>query len=132
MVFLRAQQETQTALNAWAIEIAARANSHNGPCRLRRGALTDSFGRGIFVSRAGFAPTAVLILTALEPIASAQNPILRHVITDRAQSAQHLPRSVNVIHAPASIPRAVRFLRLDQVMDRVAHTANFRIEIDVA
>src|SRR2546430_12370444 len=40
--------------------------------------------------------------------------------TDGPQSAKYLPRSVNVVHTPASVPRAIRFLGLDQIMNRVA------------
>src|SRR5204863_3995019 len=35
-------------------------------------------------------------------------------------------------HAPTSVPRAVRFLGIDQILDRVTNAADFRIEIDVA
>src|SRR2546430_7295384 len=52
--------------------------------------------------------------------------------TDGPQSAKYLPRSVNVVHTPASVPRAIRFLGLDQIMNRVADAADFRIETDVA
>src|SRR5437588_11582693 len=122
----------QTTLNARPIQIAARANSHDRPRGLRRGAFTNSFRCRIFVSRASFAPTAIVILAALKPIAPAQNPILGHVVTDGPQSAKYLPRSVNVVHTPASVPRAIRFLGLDQIMNRVADAADFGIEIDVA
>src|SRR5213596_4220737 len=53
-------------------------------------------------------------------------------MTDHAQSAQHLPGSVNVIHAPASVPGTVRFLGLDQIMDRISDATRFWIESDVA
>src|SRR5204862_6873723 len=99
-----------TAVNARTVKIAARANAHDRPRGLRGCALADSFSRRIFVSRASFAPAAIVVLTALEPIAPAQNPILRHVVSNRAQTAQHLPRSVNIIHAPAPVPGAVGFL----------------------
>ena len=80
-----------------------------------------AFHRRIFVGGAGFAPAAIVVLAALQPIASAQNPVLRHVLADGAQTAQHLPGAVNVIHAPAAIPRAVVFLGLDQISNRASH-----------
>ena len=48
-----------------------------------------------------------------------------------AQTAQHLPGTVNVIHAPAPVPRAVVILGIDQVADRVADRTLFRVEVNV-
>src|ERR1700737_1905408 len=64
---LRAQKETQTTLDARATKIAACTNSHDRPRLLRRRAFTDSFHRRIFISRASFAPAAIVILTTLKP-----------------------------------------------------------------
>ena len=44
------------------------------------------------------------VLDPFEPVASAQEPRLGHVVIHRAQTAQHLPRAVNVIHTPPAIP----------------------------
>src|SRR5438477_6114825 len=101
---LRRKQITETTLHARPIELAARANPHDRPRSLRGRALTLAFENRVLVRRARFAPTAVVVLTALDPIAPSQDPILRHVLADGAQTAEHLPRSVNVVHTPAAIP----------------------------
>src|ERR1022692_2601484 len=105
--FLGTEQETQSALDTRSIEIAARANSHQGPRSLRRRSFASALQRGIIVRRTCFAPTAVVVLATLQPIAPAQNPVLRHVLADGAQASQHLPRAINVVNAPAPIPRPV-------------------------
>ena len=104
IALLRREQIAQAALHARSLQIAARTKTHHGPGRLRCRAFALPFKRRIFVSRASFTPTAIIVLTTLQPIASAQNPILRHIFADGAQPAQHLPRSVNVVHAPAAVP----------------------------
>src|SRR5207248_10110801 len=77
-------------------------------------------------------PADIVMLATLQPIAPAQDPVLGHVFADGAQSAKNLPGPVNIIHAPASVPGTVVVLRLDQVTDRLADRALFRVEIDVA
>src|SRR5207302_10961662 len=47
-------------------------------------------------------------------------------------SAEHLPRSINVIDTPSSVPRAVRFLSFDQIVNRIPDATRLRIETDVA
>src|SRR5207302_9123776 len=94
-------------------------------------ALANSFRRRVFVSRASFAPAAVIVLAALEPIASAQNPILGHVVPDGAQSAEHLPRPINVIDTPSPVPRAIRFLSFDQIVNRIPDATRLRFETDI-
>ncbi len=99
------------------IEIAAGTNAHQRPGRLRRGAFAFAFHLWIVVRRAGFAPAAVIVLTTLQPVAAAQNPVLRHVLADGAQAAQHLPCAINIIDAPTPVPGAVVFLRFDQICE---------------
>src|SRR5437660_8258597 len=62
---LRAQKETQTALNARPIEIAAGASAHDRPRRLRRRALAHFFHRPVIVTRDSSTPAAVLLRAAL-------------------------------------------------------------------
>src|SRR5712664_2313953 len=110
---LGAKQVTQSSLNTWPIEIAACTNPHDCPRCLRCGANTYHLGRWIFVRAARLAPPAIVVLTALKPITAAQYPVLRHIFADCAQAAQHLPRTVNVIHTPAAIPRAILILSVN-------------------
>src|SRR5207302_2838116 len=110
---LRAEQKAYAALNARAIEVAACTNAHYCPCCLGCCALSHAFGRRIFVGRAGLAPTPVIVLAALQPIAPAQDLILRHVLADCVKAAQHLPGTVDVIDTPSSVPATIVFMRLD-------------------
>src|SRR5437764_10124198 len=100
-------------LNARPIEVAAGADAHNRPRGLGRSAWANSFGRLIFIRATGLTPAAVVVLAALEPIASAQNPILSHIFVDCPQATQHLPGAVDIIHSPASVPRTVVILSGD-------------------
>src|SRR5439155_426019 len=129
---LRTQKVTQTALNARPIQIPAGADAHDRPGCLRCGAWADAFGGWIFVRATAFAPAAVAVLAALEPITSAQNPVLRHVFTGRRQPAQHLPCAINVIHSPSSVPRPVVILGGDQIFDRVSDALGVAIKTNVA
>src|SRR5438105_10063833 len=94
------------------------ADAHNCPRRLGRGAFTNAFNRRILIGRASLTPTTIRILTALQPISPAQNPILRHILTDRAQATEHLPGAIDVIYPPAAVPRTVVVLGVDQILDR--------------
>src|SRR5665213_271666 len=99
--------------------IIERAQAHDGPRGLGRGAWALTFENGVVVSVASLTPAGVGMLNAFEPDAGALQPRLIHVEVQRAHSTQNLPRSINVIHAPAAIPRAVfLLLRLD-VFERV-------------
>src|SRR5262245_42151133 len=129
---LRAKEVTQTTLNTRPVQIAAGAYAHNRPSGLRRGAWADPFGRWIFVRATGFTPPAVAVLAALKPIASTQNPVLSHIFANCPQATQHLPRAIDVIHSPASIPRTVVVLSSDQIFDRVANAFRIAIETDIA
>src|SRR6188474_994436 len=126
--FLRAEQVAQTSLNTWSIEIAARADAHDRPCRLRRRAFADAFSRRIFVRAAGLTPAAVVVLAALKPIATPQYPVLRHVLANRAQASQDLPGAVDVIDTPAPIPGAILVLSVDQILHRVANRPGLGIK----
>src|SRR6266480_7427235 len=117
--FLRTEQETQTALNTWPIEIATCTDAHDCPRCLRCRALANGFDRWVFVGGAGFTPATIIVLTALEPIASAQYPVMCHILANRTQAAQYLPGAINIIDAPATIPGTVMVLGVNQVLDCV-------------
>src|ERR1700716_2447549 len=108
-------------------EVSASTDAHDRPGRLRCGALALSFNGRVLVRRTCFTPAAIAVLAALQPIAPAQNPVLGHVLTDGAQAAQHLPRSVNIIHAPTPVPRTVVILRVDQVLNSATDTPRVRV-----
>src|SRR5687768_16134702 len=92
------------------MRVAERAEAHDGPCSLRGCARALPFEHGIVVRVATFAPASVLVLHAFEPRAGGEQPLLVHVDLERPEAAQDLPRAINVVDAPAAIPRAVGFL----------------------
>src|SRR2546423_8203526 len=120
---LRAQEEAQPALNAKTIEIAAGTDAHYRPGCLRRGALSDPFDSGIFISGTRFTPAAIRVLAAFQPVAPAQDPVLSHVLTDRTQAAQNLPRAVDIIDTPSPVPGAIVLLRVDQILYSLTHAS---------
>ena len=107
---LSAEEVFDTALDGVAVRVAAGAESHNRPGGLAGGAGTATFEGRKVVRFAGFSPAAIVILAAFEPVARAADPLLVHVLADRGESAQNLPGAVDVVHAPASVPRSVGFL----------------------
>src|SRR5207249_6500289 len=94
------------------IRFVKGAQTHNGPGGLRSRARALAFKDGIVVGIAALTPAAILALDALKPVPRPEQPRLSHVEVERAQAAQHLPRPIDVIDAPASIPRSVLFLAL--------------------
>src|SRR5262249_36942176 len=107
------KKETQSTLNARSIQVAAGADTHNRPSGLGRSAWPNSFDGWTFVRPAGLTPAAVVVLATLEPIASAQNPVLSHIFADCPQTTQHLPSAIDIIHSPAAVPRTVVILSGD-------------------
>src|SRR5207244_7959315 len=85
----------------------------------------------IVIGGTRFAPATVVVLTTFEPIASAQNPLLCHGLSNGAQPAQDLPRAINIIHAPSSIPLAIVFLGGDQIPNRALYARIVLVEVDV-
>src|SRR4029077_12468946 len=107
---LSADQIFDTALDTGSMGIIECQQAHDCPCGLRGGAWPLALENGVVVGVAAFAPAAIFVLNACEPIAGFEEPRLEHVDVQRAQTAQHLPRSVDVIDTPTAIPGAVFFL----------------------
>src|SRR5437764_1334049 len=76
---LCAREIFDAALHAGAIRFLEREQAHDGPRGLRRGARTATFENRIVVSVAAFAPAAVAMLHAFEPVARFEEPRLVHV-----------------------------------------------------
>src|SRR4030095_10561602 len=73
---------------------------------------------GGLVALAGLAPAAIAVLMALEPADRALDVLVARVDADRGEPAEHRPRAVEVVHAPAAVPRTVVALRMAQEIDR--------------
>ena len=84
--------------------------SHQRPGCLRGGGFTETLELRVLIAAQRFAPAAIGILDGLDPCDRPANVRQAHVFADRAQAAQHLPGSVNVIAAPAAKPRTIRAL----------------------
>src|SRR4029079_14969552 len=82
----------------------------------RRNALA-LFGR-VLVARDALAPAAVEVLSFAEPARGAADVRGAHVFTDAAQAAQNLPGTVDVVHAPASVPATFGRLIAAEEVDR--------------
>src|SRR5437763_185077 len=65
------------------------------------------------------------------PVPAADNTAATCTTSNR-RAAQHLPRAVNIVHAPTTVPGSIVILRLDQVSNRLAHQALLRVKLDVA
>src|SRR5688500_16768228 len=80
-----ADEVIDAADEAGAIGIAEGAESHDGPRGLGGGAGTLALENGIVVGVAAFAPTAIGMLHALEPVARFEQPGFLHVPIEGAQ-----------------------------------------------
>jgi len=80
------------------------------PRRLRRGADAVAGKRGIVIGVARFAPAAVLVLGVLQPLHGFAHIGLRDIFADGTERGEYAPSAVDVVHAPAPIPRTVFFL----------------------
>jgi hypothetical protein len=114
---LGAEEVMETVEEAGTGRIVEGAEAHDGPSGLGRRAGAAAFEDWIVVGIAAFAPAAVVVLDAFEPVASAEEPGLMHVEVERAETAENLPGAVDVIDAPATVPGAVTFLLGADIID---------------
>src|SRR5688572_16708870 len=111
VVALRIDEEAEPAPNrALVLAIVRRDERDQGPGRLRRRAGAVPAQAVIHVRRTSLAPAAVRVLVGDEPLARRAYVRLSHVLADRRERREHGGSAVNVIDAPATEPRAVRFL----------------------
>src|SRR5690606_10758349 len=106
---------------AGAVGIIEGAEAHDRPRGLGGGAGTLALEDRIIVRVAALAPAAVGPLDALEPVAGADDPWLAHAVVERAQPAEHLPRSVDVVDPPAAEERAVALLGVADEIEGAPH-----------
>src|ERR1035441_795559 len=116
---LRVNQILDAAPDARAMRIVERAEAHDGPGGLRCSAGSLAFEDWVVVWIAARAPTAILVLDAFQPIPGFGQPRLAHVQIEGAQAPQNLPGAIDVIHAPAAIPRAIFLLVLADEAERL-------------
>src|SRR5690606_38687630 len=102
----------------WAVD---RHERHGTPGGLAGGGGAGAHEAAVLVGVAGLAEGAILLLDALEPAAGLLHPGDAHVLTDRFEAAHHLPRAVDVVHAPAAEPAAFRLLAADDEADGPLH-----------
>lgn len=76
------------ALDTGAMGVAEGEESHEGPGGLGGGGRAAAFEDGVFVGIAAFAPAAVGVLDALEPVAGFDDPRFVHVDLEGAESAE--------------------------------------------
>src|SRR5690349_15827896 len=80
------------------------------------------------VAFAAFTPAAVGVLYRHEPVDGAPDARRAEIDARGIHRAQHRPRAVDVIHAPASVPASVALLRtLQERETSLDGTAVFRL-----
>src|SRR5204862_5951449 len=104
----------------WIPDLARCHQTKQGPCRLR------SCGGGGFVSAVVepiapgiLAPTAVVILGREQPRRRLANNGILMIDARGIKGAQGRPGAVNVIQAPAAVPRSLSELGAAQISDPV-------------
>ena len=108
--FCVSQQISDAARHAITARIVRRQQTHDRPSCLRWRTRPDAFDIGIIIRAARFAPAAVRVLHHAQPFGGLLNIGLVVIDANGLQSAQNQHGSVDVVHAPASEPGAVRLL----------------------
>src|SRR5258708_38735202 len=103
-------QMVDTSTNARPIRVIERAKAHDGPRGLGSGTGSLPFENRIVIGITSLAPASVLVLDAFKPVARFEQPRLIHINVEGTQPAQHLPGAIDVINAPAPVPRSVFLL----------------------
>src|SRR5439155_2852553 len=117
VVALIPQKIVDAPLDRGAARAPGREKPQQRPGGLTRDRLAHAGERVVFVALAGFAPAAVPVLVALEPADRALHVLVSRIDADGGEPAQHRPRAVDVVHAPAAVPGAVRLLRVAEEVD---------------
>src|SRR5262245_27880385 len=118
VVTLRPQEIVDTPLDGRAPRAAGGEEAEERPRGLARDRFAHAGELVVLVALAGLAPPAVAVLMALEPAHRALHVLVTRIDADGGQPAQHRPRAVNVVHAPAAVPRPVVSLGVAQEIDR--------------
>ena len=71
---LRADEIFNAALSAGLVRVVERAQTHDGPGGLRGGARSLALEDRVVVGVAAFAPAAVFVLDAFQPVARLEQP----------------------------------------------------------
>src|SRR5215813_10985336 len=114
VVTLVLEQIVDAALDRRTARAAGREEPEQRPRGLARKRLADAGERVVFIALTRLAPAAVAVLVPLEPADRALHELVARIDADRVQTAQHRPRPVDVVHAPAPVPRTVVTLRVAQ------------------
>src|SRR5207247_1777311 len=104
---LRAHQIFDAALDDGAAGDAGGEEPQQRPRRLARQRGADAGQLRLRVALTGLAPAPIGILAPAEPAHRALHVLVTRIDTHGAEPAQHRPRAVDVVHAPAAVPRAV-------------------------
>src|SRR5262245_1286005 len=95
------------ALDGGRARAAGGQQGEQRPRRLRGSRLTPPGQLGAVVGLARFAPAVVRVLVRFQPADRPLHVLLRHVLADGAEPAEHRPRAVDVVDTPAAEPRPV-------------------------
>src|SRR5439155_726262 len=110
-------QISDAPLDGRARRLPGGEEAQQRPRRLARQRLADPGQLGLRVALARLAPAAVRVLAPEEPAHRPLHVLVARVDADGAQPAQHRPRAVDVIDAPAAVPRPVVALRAADEVD---------------
>src|SRR5262245_7624089 len=118
VVPLRPQQIVDATPDGGAAGAPGGEEAEQCPRGLARRRVAHAGELVIVVALAGLAPAAVLVLVTLEPPHRALDVFVPRVLADGGKAAQHRPGAVDVVHAPAPVPRPVVPLRVANEVDR--------------
>src|SRR5579863_10219253 len=112
-VVLTIQQECSAACARGIVAEAGKLERQHRPSRLRRRARADTRERLVHVRVTRLTPAAIGVLYAKHPFGGVANHVSADV--ERDQCADHAPRAVDVVDAPAAVPRSPGALRRAKV-----------------
>src|SRR5438445_3919322 len=109
---LRLDQIADALLDRLSLRPPRREETQERPRCLAGDGLAPARQGFVLVGGERLAPASVVVLPLLDPGNGALDVVGRAVLADGAEPAQHRPRAVDVVDAPASVPGACLVLGL--------------------
>src|SRR6185436_15474097 len=118
LLALRVEKVLDAALHRGPLGAPGGEEPQQRPRGLARDGLAAARPRRVLVGSQRLAPAAVGVLPRFQPGHRAAHVLLRAVLADGADAAEHRPGAVDVVGAPAPVPRPVRVLVASQIPER--------------
>src|SRR5690349_16203150 len=121
VVLLFREEVADAAADRLRVAVAGGEQRDERPRGLRRRRRALSLGGRVVVGVRQLAPAAVGVLVRADPLRRLLEALLAQVLSGVEQAAQREERAIQVVAAPAAVPRSVAELRLVEERGGAAH-----------